>query len=85
VDGVALPYTTMATPAGMNGFHMAVNPGGATYFQGEIDETRIFTFAPGAFNPATDLSAPVPESSTVGVVVVASLGLGSRRRRHFQR
>ncbi len=58
VNGVAHPQTTTAPPVGMNGFHMAVNPGGAVYFEGDLDEVRLFTFAAGAFNPATDLYQP---------------------------
>jgi Concanavalin A-like lectin/glucanases superfamily len=81
VDGVAHPSTTTATPGGLNGFHMAVNPGGATYFQGDIDEVRVFTFAPGAFHAASDLYAPVPEPTSLLALGLAVVSLSPRRRR----
>lgn len=35
--------------------HMAVTSGGSSLFAGDIAEARVFTFAPGAFDPNTDL------------------------------
>ena len=56
--GAALPPTGgIALGANTTGAH------GGQFFGGGIDEARIFTFAPGAFNPATDLSlTPGPSS-----------------------
>jgi alpha-L-fucosidase len=54
-----IPYgTTTAVPnnsAGSGALHMAVTSGGSSLFDGDMAEARIFTFAAGAFNPATDL------------------------------
>ena len=54
-------------------------------FAGVVDEARVFTFAAGAFNPATDLGgAAVPESSTqvlLGTGAIWLLGLVLVRRR----
>ena len=76
VNGVAHPVTTTQPPVAMNGFHMAVNPGGATYFEGDIDETRVFSFAPGAFNPAKDLYAP-PITDFSGQAIISEIAAGS--------
>ena len=40
------------------GMHFFTNMGGGTCAQGEVDEARIFTLTPNAFDPATRLSAP---------------------------
>lgn len=42
-----------------------ITPGGSQYFQGSLDEVRVFSFGSGAFNPGTDLlmtrnGVPVP-------------------------
>lgn len=54
-----IPYgTTTAVPnnsSGSGALHMAVTSGGSSLFDGDIAETRIFTFAAGSFDPATDL------------------------------
>ena len=75
VNGVAHPETTGQPPVGMNGFHMAVNPGGATYFEGDIDEVRVFTFAAGAFDAATDLYQPAepPITDFSGQAVISEI------------
>ncbi len=45
-------------------------------FAGVVDETRVFTFTAGAFNPATDLGgAAVPESSTLVLLGTGAIGL----------
>jgi len=44
-------------------------------YSGIIDEARTFTFAPGAFNPATDLGAPaaaIPEPSAFVLSVIGA-------------
>ena len=75
VNGVAHPETTNQPPVGMNGFHMAVNPGGATYFEGDIDEVRVFTFTAGAFDAATDLYQPAepPITDFSGQAVISEI------------
>ena len=54
-----IPYgTTNAVPdnaSGSGALHMAVTSGANAVFEGDIAEARIFTFAAGAFDPATDL------------------------------
>jgi len=51
------------------------------FYAGVIDEARTFTFAPGGFDPTTDLGAPaaaVPEPSTFVLAVIgAALSLGA--------
>jgi hypothetical protein len=69
VNGQAHAMTTGAAPVLMNGFHLAVNPGGAVYFEGDIDEVRVFNFAPGAFNPNTDLyQLPITDFSGQAII-----------------
>lgn len=53
-------------------------------FAGVVDEARIFTFAPGGFDPKTDLGgAAVPEPSTIALAVfpLAGLGLATLRKK----
>ena len=51
-------------------------------FAGVVDEARIFTFAPGGFNPSTDLGgAAVPEPTTAVLVLSALTVLLAVRRR----
>jgi hypothetical protein len=55
-------------------------------FAGVVDEARIFTFAPGAFNPSTDLGgAAVPEPATMTLLVSAFLVFGALRLRWRRR
>jgi hypothetical protein len=45
-------------------------------FAGVVDEARIFTFAPGAFNPSTDLGgAAVPEPSAMLLVGAGTMAI----------
>ena len=37
-----------------------ITPGGSQFFNGSLDEVRVFTFAPGAFSPADLLHAQTP-------------------------
>jgi hypothetical protein len=62
VDGVVVVQTSAvpATPAGS--FTIGRAPGGTNVsFSGSVDDARIFTFAPGAFNPQ-DLEFNTPSS-----------------------
>ena len=55
-------------------------------FAGVVDEARVFTFAPGAFNPSTDLGgAAVPEPTTMMQLVSAFLVFGAFRLRWWRR
>ena len=47
-------------------------------FAGVVDQAHIFTFAPGAFNPSTDLGgAAVPEPSTLSLVGAGSMAIAA--------
>ncbi|MFO1489747.1 MAG: LamG-like jellyroll fold domain-containing protein [Kiritimatiellia bacterium] len=62
--------------------HIAVSPGGATYFSGLIDEARVVTFTAGesTANIINALQA-VPEPSTALLGVFGTLALLMRRKR----
>jgi hypothetical protein len=54
VDG-GVVATSNAIPNSGGSSHMGVNSGGATHFDGWLDEARVFTFNPGEFS-TSDLS-----------------------------
>jgi hypothetical protein len=60
IDGVAQSHQTTAAPDTWAGPHLAVNPGGAPVFFGNIDELTI---------------SSVPEPSTIVLVAAALIGL----------
>jgi len=53
---------------------------GTKHLVGDFDEASFFTFAPGAFNPGTDLIS-VPEPSAALLGILGALPLIRRRRR----
>lgn len=83
VNGVAVGSTTSFTPfdpAGnvMIGFNPAYS--GESYV-GNLDEARIFTFAPGQFSPADLNYSPEPSSlALVGLGAIALAGCVRRRK-----
>jgi Concanavalin A-like lectin/glucanases superfamily/PEP-CTERM motif len=85
VNGVALPGTATGAGSGpavsVGDFHIGVAPGGQpnNYYTGDMDEMRVFTFAPGAFNAATDLNL-VPEPSSALLLGAGLVALQRRRR-----
>ncbi len=82
INGVAQPRTTGAQPTMNTALHLGVTPGGVSWFQGGMDELRVFTFNPATDNPTAFLTA-VPEPTTTTMVLgLAALGLVSRRRRN---
>ena len=81
IDGVASSAPYGGTPVN-DAPHIAVSPGGATYFNGWLDEARVVTFTPGesAANVINALQA-VPEPSTALLGLVGVLALRLRRKR----
>jgi len=61
--------------------HISVNPGGSTYFDGQIDEARVVTFTSGesATNVLNTLQG-VPEPAAALIGGLGLLGLLRRRR-----
>ncbi len=80
IDGVAQPGTSMIVPT--NGLpHLSVSPGGASFFDGGIDEARVVTFDSGESTGAIlNALSGVPEPSTFAFMAVACLALVRRRR-----
>ena len=81
INGVASSAPYGGTPVNDTP-HIAVSPGGATYFSGLIDEARVVTFTPGesAANVINALQA-VPEPSTALLGLIGALALRLRRKR----
>lgn len=82
VNGQARGATTTAAPTDGSVFHLAVNSGGSLYFNGAIDELRVFTFTAGQFSPSDLLYAPpapepliVAQPSSIAVPTGASATL----------
>jgi hypothetical protein len=68
--------------AASGGFSIGGRVDSSNFFNGQIDEVRVFTFAPGAFS-TNDLlinAPPVPEPATLMLLPLA--GLIAIRRRH---
>ena len=87
VDGVQVG-STFTTAGNHDTGHLSVNPGGNTYFDGNLDEARIVTFTAGesTANIITSLQSgvtAVPEPSTYGLIgagTIAAAALVRRRR-----
>jgi hypothetical protein len=80
LNGVAQAGTTGGTPLWGSSLHLGVLPGGASGWNGDFDEVRAFTFAPGAFDATSDfLTIPEPHTSVLFVLGAIPL-LGFRRR-----
>jgi hypothetical protein len=87
IDGVLDVSSNLggaSTPAGLFTVGGSFgNSGYSGFANGSIDEARIFTFATGQFNAATDLTYVVPEPSTAALLLIGSVGalLVYRRQR----
>ena len=87
-DGAPLA-TTNRTDTWDWGFAIGARPDGNELFHGQVDHVRLFTFAQGQFDPATDLTlslpseGDIPEPATMAMLGMAVVSLGGyiRRRR----
>lgn len=79
VNGVAFGSTVTTGSAGTNSVLLGVTAGASAYFNGAIDEARIFTFEPGAFSPS-DLMIPEPSVVLTGAAGAFVMMLRRRRR-----
>jgi hypothetical protein len=75
INGVAQTPTTATAPV-QGASHLSVNPGGAAFFDGLLDEARVVTFTAGE-SPANIINAlqAIPEPSSLALLGLGSLGL----------
>lgn len=81
VNGVAVITSTGLTPnipAGDFGLGFR----GTEFFNGDIDQARVFTFTGGEFVPADLLYSVVPEPATASILIMGAISLLSFRRRN---
>ena len=84
INGVAQGNTFGGTPA-HDTPHISVAPGGATYFDGGIDEARVVTFSAGESTPNILNALQVPEPGSASLILGGlALMAGLRRRRSHQ-
>ena len=89
IDGVAIPLGFVGDPHPASApvccspaLEMTIgSDGGNGAFDGLIDDVRVFTFADGAFNAATDLNVPEPASLALLGTGLGWIGTARRRRR----
>ncbi|NWK55580.1 PEP-CTERM sorting domain-containing protein [Verrucomicrobiaceae bacterium N1E253] len=82
VNGAAFGASSNAGLATDEEVHIGVSPGGSSYYNGSLDEARLFTFNAGEFDPATDLLVnQIPEPSSAALFGLGAAGFLLRRRR----
>ncbi|MBK1884050.1 PEP-CTERM sorting domain-containing protein [Luteolibacter pohnpeiensis] len=79
VNGVAYGDSTSAGINSASTIHLGVSSGASAYFNGSIDEARIFTFDSGAFSTSDLLAVPEPSIALLGLFGFGGM-LFARRR-----
>ena len=80
IDGVPQGAALAMTPSNSSP-HISVSPGGATYFDGGIDDARAVTFDSGESTAAVlDALRGIPEPSSAAFLAMGCLALIRRRR-----
>jgi hypothetical protein len=83
INGDAQSGTSSATPVHETGrAHIGVFNQSPTYFSGDVDELRVFTFDALSDDPVSALSvSSIPEPSSLLVIGLSAMAFTSRRRR----
>ncbi|MFC4990984.1 LamG-like jellyroll fold domain-containing protein [Rubritalea tangerina] len=83
IDGVAQGANYAGVPTHENA-HFSVDPGGATFFDGHIDEARVVTFTAGeSAQDILNVLQGVPEPSSVSLLALGVTAFLARRRRNL--
>lgn len=82
VNGIVTALGPLPNPPA-GSFNVGIRGDLAEWLDGQIDEVRAFTFAPGEFNAQRDLqlNAVVPEPASAALIGAAAVGFALRRRR----
>jgi len=80
INGAAQTGTFATAPVHGQG-HLSVDPGGNTFFDGEMDNARVVTFTAGESASNVINALQVPEPTSALLVGLGGLGLLLRRRR----
>jgi len=83
VNGSQLVGSTGHNPSWSGTIHIGLRSGGSEYWDGALDEIRMYTFDPNTDDPvaAFNIGSPIPEPMTMLAVGLSVAGLGGYIRK----